>query len=210
MYFPPHPIPLPCGERIQATSNQRRATNSWPKGWDSFSPLVLGAHRLAPVATHALFIHRAATVLRSRPPSLSFALLTFPPTEAFGSASNPTFFSLCFFSGDIRHTKYDIRFVAERVGFLLPPRFGCSPPRTRCNSRALYSSRSNCPPKPATLTIIRSAHSSSPGSVRVGFESHQACTSWSIFAIHEILTTRYEFMAERVGFEPTGHLAASS
>ncbi len=90
MYFPPHPIPIPCGERIQATSNQRRATSSWRRGWDSFSPLVL-------------------LVLRSRPPSLSFALLTFPPTEAFGSASNPTFFSLCFFSRDIRHTKYDIR-----------------------------------------------------------------------------------------------------
>jgi len=42
--------------------------------------------------------------------------------------------------------------LAERVGFLLP----------RCFTP---------PPKPATLTVIRSAHSSSPGSVRVGFES---------------------------------------
>ncbi len=70
----------------------------WRRGRDSFSPVV-------------------PLLLRSRPPSLSFALLTPPPLEALGSASNPTFFSLCFFSHDIRHTKYDMRFMAEREGF---------------------------------------------------------------------------------------------
>ena len=52
-------------------------SENWRRDWDSFSPLVSGAHLLAPVATHALFIHRAATVLRSRPPSLAFLKLTF-------------------------------------------------------------------------------------------------------------------------------------
>ncbi len=78
-------------------------------------PLVLGVHLLAPVTTHALFIHRAATVLRSRPVSLSFATLILPPQEALDSASSPTFFSLCFFCRDIRNTIYDIRFVADAV-----------------------------------------------------------------------------------------------
>ncbi len=77
-------------------------------------PLVLGAHLLAPVTTHALFIHRAVT-LRSRPVSLSFATLILPPQEALDSASSPTFFSLCFFCRDIRNTIYDIRFVADAV-----------------------------------------------------------------------------------------------
>jgi len=85
--------------------------DNWRRGWDSFSPLVLGAHHLAPVAAHALFIHRAATVHRSRPPSLSFAPLTLLPLEAFGLASNPTFFSLCLFSHDIRNTIYE--FMAD-------------------------------------------------------------------------------------------------
>ncbi len=76
------------------------------------------------------------------------------------------------------------------MGFLLPPRFGCSPPRTRCNPRALYSSRSNCPPKPATLTVIRSAHSSSPGGVRVGFESH-VLFSLSLFSRYTTYEIRY-------------------
>ena len=46
-----------------------------------------GAHRLAPLTTRALFIHRATAVLRTRPPSLPFAELTFLPLEAFGLAS---------------------------------------------------------------------------------------------------------------------------
>jgi len=62
----------------------------WRRDWNSFSPLVLGAHHLAPVATHALFIHRAATVLRSRPVSLSFAVLIFHPPDALDSTSSPT------------------------------------------------------------------------------------------------------------------------
>jgi len=53
--------------------------DNWRRGWDSFSPLVSGAHRLTPVATHALFLHRATTVLRSRPPSLPFVKLTLLP-----------------------------------------------------------------------------------------------------------------------------------
>ena len=100
------------------------AGENWPRGWDSFSPVALGAHRLAPVATHALFIHRAATVLRSRPVSLSFTAFILPPQEALDSASSPTFFSLCFFSHDIRHTKYDIRILGRRGynQFELPPK----------------------------------------------------------------------------------------
>ncbi len=93
----------------------------WRRDWDSFSPLVLGAHHLAPVATHALFIHRAATVLPSRPVSLTFATLAFHPPDALDSASNPTFFSLCFFSRDIRHTKYDIRVFGGEGGIPSPP-----------------------------------------------------------------------------------------
>ena len=56
---------------------------------------------------------------------------------------------------------------------LLPCRYhsGCSPSRTRYYPRTLYSSCSNSP-KPAGLAVIRFAHFSSTGSVRVGFESH--------------------------------------
>ncbi len=72
----------------------------------------------------------------------------------------------------MRDTKVRICCVGGEGGIPSPPRFGCSPSRTRCNPRALYSSRSNCPPKPATLTVIRFAHFSSRGGVRIGFKSH--------------------------------------
>ncbi len=166
-----------------------------------------------------------------------------------GSASNPTFFSLCLSSHDIRHTKYDIRFMAEREGFLLPRRSRSSAEagHPHCHSLrslffpwkhsgwlriprsflfvsllTIYDIRNTIydswrrgrdsfslvalapPPKPATLTVIRSAHSSSPGSIRVGFESQRYYAL--PLAIHEILTTRYEFVAEREGFEPSKHL----
>gem|GEM_PF-3749793 len=90
---------------VTVSFGRNSKSENWRRDWDSFSSIVLGAHRLAPVATHALFIHRAATVLRSRPPSLAFVRLTFLPQEAFGLASSPTFFSLCLFSHDIRYTK---------------------------------------------------------------------------------------------------------
>ncbi len=68
----------------------------------------MGAHRLVPVATHALFIHRTVAP-RSQPVSLSFAALIFHPPDALDSASSPTFFSFCFFFS--RYTIYQIRYT---------------------------------------------------------------------------------------------------
>jgi hypothetical protein len=51
--------------------NIKTKKSNWRRGRDSFSPVV-------------------PFLLRSRPPSLPFAMLTFLPLEAFGLASNPT------------------------------------------------------------------------------------------------------------------------
>ncbi len=75
---------------------------------EEYVTIAQGAHRLAPVTAHALFIHRAVT-LRSRPVSLSFTAFILPPQEALDLASSPLFFSLCFLFS--RYTIYAIRYT---------------------------------------------------------------------------------------------------
>ena len=69
----------------------------WRRGWDSFSPVV-------------------PLLLRSRPPSLPFAMLTFLPLEAFGLASNPYGIMRFKSSCDSRDTNNEIRVYGGEGG----------------------------------------------------------------------------------------------
>ena len=74
--------------------------------------------------------------------------------------------------------------LAEREGFLLPR-------------------RSTSPPKPAALTVIRSAHSPSTGGIRVGFESH-VLFSLFLFSRYTTYEIRYTIHGGEGGIRTLG------